>query len=73
MEKKRLRKHEVALLWYATDGRCTDCHAPLDDTWRIVWQTPQPISRPPNVHDCCAVCVPCATSRRQQLQPGYTL
>jgi hypothetical protein len=50
VEKKRLRKQEIALLWYATEGHCTDCHAPLDhNAWRIVWQTPQPSSRPPNV------------------------
>jgi hypothetical protein len=73
MEKKRLRKAEIALLWYATDGHCADCQQPLDPAaWRTVWRTAQPVTRPPNVHDMCAVCAPCATTRRLYLIPGFT-
>lgn len=48
-----------ALLWYAADGKCQRCGAPLGDGWHADHIVPWVLTHETNVHDMQALCPNC--------------
>ena len=52
-------KRQRAMLWYAAQGKCQQCHMPLPEHWHADHVTPWNQSHRTNIHEMQALCPQC--------------